>query len=63
MCGEQEGFLKTDADLKLQSGMLECQRIRREVQKSKQQGSDDDDEVRAASAPFVLCPMSFAWHR
>jgi hypothetical protein len=43
----QEGFLKTDADLRLESGHIECQRIRREVAKAKQQeqGSDDDEEV------------------
>lgn len=44
----QEGFIKTDEDLRTEAGMLECQKIRREVARSKQQGSDDeDDDVRS----------------
>mmetsp|Transcript_7162 Transcript_7162/g.13858 ORF Transcript_7162/g.13858 Transcript_7162/m.13858 type:complete len:320 (+) Transcript_7162:45-1004(+) len=40
----KEGFLKTDADLRLDSGMVECAKIRREVARSKTQGSDDDED-------------------
>ena len=56
----KEGFLKTDADLRLESGMVECQRIRREVARSKQHGSDEEDEVKN---PVIHCHVVVVYEK